>query len=221
MEDLVAKAEKAKRTRRANQAFNESRRSELESPEFQSRIKRCTGCKILKTYANFRFEFIKIDGHESRCKQCCSTKEAEFRKVNLGAQKKNNERCKKHREQNPEYYKENSRNYRLANPEKTKSYKKNWVDINRGKVYADNAARLDYIDAVTPSWADQVAIEAVYIYAQLWSILTKVKQSVDHEIPLRGKEVCGLHVQNNLRIMPLIPNISKNNKFDPDTFIGP
>ena len=36
---------------------------------------------------------------------------------------------------------------------------------------------------------------------------------LDHVIPLKGKNVCGLHVENNLRLIPGIDNLRKGNSF--------
>jgi len=43
-----------------------------------------------------------------------------------------------------------------------------------------------------------------------------VQHSVDHIVPLIHPFVCGLHVENNLRIIPLADNIRKSNNHWPD-----
>lgn len=72
------------------------------------------------------------------------------------------------------------------------------------------AAYQEVRSRVTPSWANQEKIKAVYAEAK------RLGMAVDHIIPLRGKTVCGLHVENNLQLLPPLQNTLKGNRFDPD-----
>lgn len=59
----------------------------------------------------------------------------------------------------------------------------------------------------TPKWADLEAIKEYYKNC-------KEGYHVDHIIPLQGKLVSGLHVENNLQYLTAYDNLSKGNKFD-------
>jgi 5-methylcytosine-specific restriction endonuclease McrA len=60
----------------------------------------------------------------------------------------------------------------------------------------------------TPAWADEGAIKAIYLEAG------RLGMHVDHIVPLQGKNVCGLHVENNLQLLSPTENSKKRNKFE-------
>lgn len=64
----------------------------------------------------------------------------------------------------------------------------------------------------TPKWADLFLIGQIYETSRLFRKNTGVKYEVDHIIPLMSDVVCGLHVEDNLRIVSGAENRSKSNK---------
>ena len=67
----------------------------------------------------------------------------------------------------------------------------------------------------TPVWADPDRIDEIYRTAADVSAETGMPHHVDHVIPLQGKNVSGLHHQDNLLIVPGAENLSKGNRFEP------
>lgn len=82
-----------------------------------------------------------------------------------------------------------------------------WRKENPGKRNAlTKAYRLAKAQRV-PAWADLTVIRDIYIKA------FETGMTVDHIIPLRGETVSGLHVENNLRLIPMLENVRKSNSF--------
>jgi hypothetical protein len=71
---------------------------------------------------------------------------------------------------------------------------------------ARSVERKRHIRRATPAWADLTRVRAVYLKCP-------PGHHVDHIVPLRGKNVCGLHVENNLQYLPAAENIRKRNHF--------
>lgn len=94
-----------------------------------------------------------------------------------------------------------------------------WKHAHRDRVNADKMKRIAAQRRAVPPWANLVAIAAVYELAAQLSRDTDIPHHVDHIVPLTNPVVCGLHVHWNLRAIPDVENIRKNNRFTPH--IGP
>lgn len=66
----------------------------------------------------------------------------------------------------------------------------------------------------TPPWADMRAIRAIYAEADRLTRATGILHTVDHEIPLQGRLVSGLHVETNLQVLTGTDNSRKGNRFE-------
>jgi len=66
--------------------------------------------------------------------------------------------------------------------------------------------RQEYIEKATPNWVNRNEIINFYKNCPK-------THHVDHIVPLRGNNVCGLHIINNLQYLPIKENLSKGNKY--------
>lgn len=63
------------------------------------------------------------------------------------------------------------------------------------------------------AWADKSLIKRIYLVCKKVTKQTGINHQVDHIIPIRGENVCGLHVHNNLAIITAKMNNDKGNRF--------
>jgi 5-methylcytosine-specific restriction endonuclease McrA len=69
----------------------------------------------------------------------------------------------------------------------------------------------------TPAWLTLEhlkEIKLLYLKSKIISKETGTQHQVDHIVPLLGKEVCGLHVPWNLRVITAEENRKKCNKLE-------
>lgn len=69
----------------------------------------------------------------------------------------------------------------------------------------------------TPKWLtteQRRQIVAIYEHMRDCRAITGEDYHVDHIIPLRGDNICGLHVPWNLQVLPAYVNMSKSNIFE-------
>ena len=87
-----------------------------------------------------------------------------------------------------------------------------WAKNNPRRVNARNATRRAAEMKACPVWVDRAEIAEIYANCP-------EGYHVDHEVPLNHPLICGLHVPVNLQYLPAFDNLSKGNRFDPETYV--
>jgi len=172
-------------------------------------FKKCTKCGIDKPIDMFHKQEKGKYGRRGSCKACFSEYSKE-RMKNPVIKKRYDAFNAEFRKNNPNYGKK----WRNENAEHSKEYQKRWLVMNRhihnAKCAKRRAAQLN----ATPKWANQESIKSLYSLASFLNMATFSNgYHIDHIIPLQGKNVCGLHVENNLSILRAFDNRSKGNSF--------
>lgn len=120
------------------------------------------------------------------------------------------------RAENADKERERCRKWKAANREKAREQSRQWAEANRDKRNAVDAARNARKLNATPLWADLAAIKSIYAKCAQVNAETGIKHHVDHIVPLKGRNVCGLHVETNLQILTASENIKKGNRLPHD-----
>lgn len=169
-------------------------------------MKKCSRCATEKDLDCFYRQSASHDGRQAYCKQC------------------NTQYIRKMRSDNPEPHRAAVKKWIGENTQKHSQYCAAWAAKNKEKVLESgrkSARKYPHkvVEKVirrrrargkaTPAWANRFFIAEIYHLARLRTKATGVSHHVDHIVPLRGKLVCGLHVENNLRVIPGKENLSK------------
>ena len=162
-------------------------------PQIETKI--CTKCKVEKPLSEF-YKRSNKDSLHSWCKLC------------------KHESGKRWVANNREKHRQLCRTWYLDNREQQLADGKVWYQNNKSRKLETTTAREKRCVLATPAWADREAMKSVYAEARELTETTGIPHEVDHIIPLQGKNVCGLHVYNNLQILTREENRHKASKVD-------
>lgn len=177
-------------------------------------MKVCSSCSVSQATEEFGHRAASPDGLQPKCKTCTKAYNASWYSANRESHNAKQavihtlnrphrlEQMRQRHQSNPDYVVLAARKHRKTHPDKVNA---------RHAAY--RASRLQ----CTPRWADFSVIDQLYEEAHRITVQTGIKHEVDHFIPLRSKLVCGLHVQQNLRIITKVENARKGNKIIEDT----
>lgn len=173
-------------------------------PTSNNNIKKCNKCEtILKVPENWS------KGRRNKCdyicKICIRERKKSWRLSNPDSKKKSDKR----------YYSTNKskiyprvKKWKQDNKQKEQEYQKNYRPFyrknNRGKINNHAAARRTRLKHATVG-NHQEKLELIYKNCPKG-------YHVDHIVPLKGKDVSGLHVPWNLQYLPALENIKKGNR---------
>lgn len=100
-------------------------------------------------------------------------------------------------------------------PEEKRRNRAEYKDRNVDVVRADTSVRKRRHREATPNWLtieQKLSMRQLYLQARKLTEVTGERYVVDHIVPLRSHEVCGLHVPWNLRVITQEENLKKSNK---------
>jgi hypothetical protein len=200
-------------------------------------MKTCNKCNQRKPLDAFSKKASSWDGLQPSCKVCYSAwykdhykKTAETKKAKVAARyeqkaeevKAYGRAWRANNQLHTEFYAMDVRERKLAQLMKRRAanphlYREREQQFRKNKPHlylAKGARRRAAIMNRYPVWADDTIIRFIYTTRRWLVEQTGQDWHVDHHVPLQGRRVSGLHVHFNLRVVPAVFNLSKNNKYE-------
>lgn len=188
-------------------------------------MKHCICCKETKPFEEFSKHSQKKDGYYSYCKVCKSIKDKKsydkYKEARYASsvewKNKNKEKVRAYKRSWNSKNKEYFTNWNKENIEHVREERRAWKKANKAKVNAQTRKRQAAQLQRTPKWLtehDYKVMESKYAMAAWLSDVVGIKYHVDHIIPLRGDNVSGLHVPDNLSIILAQENMNKGNRYN-------
>ena len=152
-----------------------------------------------------------INRHPERgfCIECKREDRNQYRSADKEAVNKYMRDRYKNNPEKAEKIREHNRQWAKNNKQKRKETIDAWKKANPDKMAEIRKRRFERERNATPHWADKEKIKQYYGHAKLLTMIMGEQYTVDHIIPLGGKNVCGLHVHYNLQVIPLSENSKK------------
>ncbi len=188
-------------------------------------MKICGKCKLNKPLSDYGNRRSSKDGLYTWCKSCCKDNSFKYRCDNDAKVKLDRNKWQK---ENPLKVRANRKNWLIKNVDFNKEiqskYKKTEASKTTMKAYRKNnkhkraALRAGYRARklkATPLWLTPLhllEINTVYEKAHTLTRSTGILHHVDHEVPLSSRDVCGLHVPWNLKVITAVENTTKGNR---------
>lgn len=197
-------------------------------------MKICYRCKCSKDETEFSTHRRSPGGLRRACRSCASEenrenylrnqeKRQDAARIRVAEWRSRPGNAEKNRENALAWYRENGEiarrhaaEWRAANPERKKEADRNWRAANPERVAAYIRAYKKRRARATPAWANEFFLAEAYELAARRTAATGVCWEVDHLVPLQGRAVCGLHVENNIAVIPQSINCAKSNRRWPD-----
>lgn len=159
--------------------------------------KACIKCQTAKPVDCFHVQRNAKDGRRSTCKVCASAV------------------TKAWYESNKERQSARMAGYYTANRQELLAYTAEWQrnnkDLKNRSIAKRRAAQIN----ATPAWfgeLDDLAMAEAYSLRAMRSEAFGFEWHVDHVLPLQGVNVCGLHIANNIAVIPAVANLQKGNR---------